>query len=287
MKKTKFTLIVAFVFATVITKAQTIPNAGFEMWTSMGSYSDPDSWTTHNAATSSASTYTAEQGTPGSPGSAYLKLTSKMVTGMGIMNGTADSKFAYNVRSQNFTGKWQHMIYGSSQGSVDIQLTRWDMATHARVTVASGQVTLSGMAMSWANFSVPLTYMDNANNPDSCMITFAASGMNPTANDYLWVDNLAFTGTVAIVSGINDVTNSNVNVAVSPNPSSFIWNVSIQTTEKVSLTLFNVLGKQIEMVQPINPTEPIKINNENLSSGIYFLQIANSDKTKTIKLIKN
>ena len=43
-----------------------------------------------NNMSSIASVYTAEKGTPGSPGTAYLKLTSKMV-GPAVMNGVAVS----------------------------------------------------------------------------------------------------------------------------------------------------------------------------------------------------
>lgn len=92
----------------------------------------------------------------------------------------------------NFTGKWQHMIYGSSQGSIQVTLTRWDSGMGMRMPkLLQGNVTLSGMAITWANFTIPLTYTDG-NNPGFCIIVMKASGSNPTNNDYLWVDNLAF-----------------------------------------------------------------------------------------------
>ena len=45
--------------------AQTIPNNGFEDWTSMGAYNNPDSWTSLNDMTAPMSTYTCVKGTPG------------------------------------------------------------------------------------------------------------------------------------------------------------------------------------------------------------------------------
>lgn len=66
-----------------------IPNSGFENWTTMGSYSNPDNWDQLNAMTNPNSVYTCVKGTPGNPGSSYIKLTSKTVGTMGVMHGLA------------------------------------------------------------------------------------------------------------------------------------------------------------------------------------------------------
>ena len=143
--------ILSFIAATTIsvTAFAQIPNSSFENWTAVGTYSVPNGWGTLNNTTTLAGVYTATKGTPGSPGNSYLKLTSKTV-GTGVVNGIAvsgvldsmtmmpKSGFAYNMRPANFTGKWQHMIYGSSQGSIKVTLTRWDTGTNMRMPVASG-----------------------------------------------------------------------------------------------------------------------------------------------------
>ncbi len=72
------------------------------------------------------------------------------------------------------------------------------------------------MAISWTNFSISFAYK-SSNLPDSCIIELRSSGSNPINNDYLWVDNLAFTGTAA---GINSVSSEFANVALYPNPAS-------------------------------------------------------------------
>lgn len=233
LKSHKMKTINSMIMAMFITASAfaQIPNSGFENWTTVGSYSNPDGWGTMNNTTAIASVYTATKGTPGSPGVSYLKLTSKTV-GTGVVNGVAvsgvidsltmmpKSGFAYNMRPANFTGKWQHMIYGSSQGSIQVTLTRWDTGMNMRMNVASGSVTLAGMAMSWANFTIPLTYVDG-NNPDTCIIVMKASGSAPTNNDYLWVDNLAFSGTV---TGIENQESFVTDMSIYPNPSSDMVN---------------------------------------------------------------
>jgi hypothetical protein len=178
----KIITILTVLIAIAIRTAAQIPNNGFENWTSIGSYYNPDSWSCLNDMTASASIFTCERGTPGNPGSYYLMLTSKTITGMGIMPGIAVSGtfnqstmqplsgFPFSHRPANLTGSWQHMIFGSSQGYIDVQLTRWDTSMQMRMPVSSVHYVLTGMEMSWANFTIPLTYVDGK-NPDSCIIT--------------------------------------------------------------------------------------------------------------------
>ncbi|MES2678965.1 MAG: hypothetical protein V4635_03730, partial [Bacteroidota bacterium] len=158
-----------------------IPNGGFENWTSMGSYDVPDNWKTMNFSTAYYALFTASKGTPGNPGSAYLQLTSKTINGsvvpgiavLGKLDTLTKKPVAgvpFTQRPASFGGKWQHMIFGTSQGSVMAMLTKWNATQNKRDTIAFGSQTLVGMAMSWANFSQSLTYKDSLNYPDSCMI---------------------------------------------------------------------------------------------------------------------
>ena len=123
MKKQLFTILLGVLAAS--TAIAQVPNNGFETWTSMGSYENPAQWGTMNNTTAPLGIFTAQKGTPGSVGASYLKLTSKtfsstVVPGIAV-SGVLDSMtmmpksgFAYNQRPASFTGKWQHMIYGSS-----------------------------------------------------------------------------------------------------------------------------------------------------------------------------
>lgn len=281
---------------TICLNAQ-IPNAGFENWTSMGSYSNPDGWGTLNDLTTAAAVYTAEKGTPGSPGSSYLKLTSK-TAGPTVANGIAVSGvlnpstlqpvsgFAYSGQPAALTGKWQHMIYGSSQGSISAQLTRWDATSGMRIVVASANVTLSGMAMSWANFSIPFNYID-AQAPDSCVITLKASGMNPTNMDYLWVDNLNLSGNVA---GLSEILNLN-NVQIFPNPSAELITVSFNSTDKSNykVQILNQSGQMLQQkdLEPINGKVSTTFSVGALSKGTYFVRISDQKTTVSRSIILN
>lgn len=285
---------VAVICMSITTLAQ-IPNAGFENWTTVKTYSNPDGWGTMNNTTTLASVYTATKGTPGNPGASYLKLTSKTVASA-VVNGIAvsgvldsvnmkpKSGFACTSRPANLTGKWQHMISGSSQGSIQITLTRWDKGMNMQMPVGSGSVTLSGMAMSWADFSIPISYTDGG-NPDTCIIVMKASGSSPANGDYLWVDNLAFSGTV---TGIENKSLFLNNLSISPNPSNDHMNIvlSLNVPQQISIEITDITGRLIrsENIGYIQRDFNHTMDLTGIPKGTYLLRILGAHAVETQKI---
>jgi hypothetical protein len=295
MKKNILTIIIGCCLSASVF-AQ-IPNNGFENWTSMGSYSDPDNWDQLNSMTSSMSVYTCTKGTPGNPGTSYLKLVTKNVSGMGIMPGVAvsgvidmvtfkpKSGFAYSSRPQKLTGNWQYMASGSDAGFVAIYLTKWNTGMMMRDTIAMAVQNLSGMAMSWAAFNINLTYMSGA-NPDSAMIVLSASGATPVANSYLYVDNLAFSGSV---TGIAENTINAANLSIFPNPSNekVVLDYTLKSTENVVIKITDVTGKVVKELKPnaVIGNNKQELNTSNFSQGIYTITIQGNNSLSSQKLI--
>lgn len=273
-----------------------IPNAGFESFTTVGSYEVPNGWGTMNNTTATYSVYTATKATPGSPGASYLKLTSKTVSAS-VVNGIAvsgvldsitmkpKSGFPYTLQPVSFTGKWQHMIYGTSQGSVKAVLTKWNVGLSKRDTVAIAAQTLAGMAMSWANFTINFTYLSSV-VPDSCIIELRASGSAPTVNDYLWVDNLAFSGSV---TGIENHDSFVSNMVVFPNPSSETINVNLnlKSSQKVSIELTDITGKLILSKDAGTLTGESKqtLNVNDISKGTYLVRVITESGIEVRKIV--
>jgi len=279
----------------VATATAQLPNPGFETWTNMGTYENPDGWATLNDLTTMSGIYTATKGTPGSPGSSYLKLTSQTI-GPNVVNGIAVSGvidqvtqqpvsgFAFNQQPASFNGKWQHMIYGTSQGSINVTLTRWDAGTNSRVVVANANKTLTGMAMSWANFSIPFVYVDGQ-APDSCIIVMKASGNNPTQDDYLWVDNLSFVGNVA---GLEEQSPAISEMSVYPNPAEDKVTISMTSalSQKMQLNVYSLTGalimsKDIEVSAGKNE---IPVDLSSILSGNYLISIGKEDQQSVLQI---
>ena len=297
MKKIFFLIFITQIFSVKISMAQnTIPNNGFETWNSMGSYTNPDGWATMNNSTELAGIYTATKGTPGNPGSSYLKLTSKTINSV-VVNGIAVcgrldsmtmmplSGFAYSDRPQNFTGKYQHMIFGNSQGSISVTLTKWNSSSGQRDIVATANKTLSGMAMSWSSFTINFIYQ-RVDFPDSCMIVLKASGSNPTEDDYLWVDNLAFSGTV---SGIESSISSQNNMVIYPNPSNtdFFIELNFNCRQQTTIELADLNGKTIlaKDVGVLQGESRQTMDISGIAKGFYFVKIITPSGTEVRKIV--
>ena len=294
MKK-NISLLLTFTFCVLAVSAQ-IPNFSFENWINKGAYEIPTQWGTLNNTTASDNVFTVTKASPGSPGSFFMKITSKtvgatVVGGIAVcgeldsINKRAKSGFAYSAQPASFTGKWQHMIFGTSQGSVKAILTKWNVALNKRDTVAIAAKTLTGMAMSWANFTVNFVYF-NSDTPDSCIIELRSSGNVPTDQDYLWVDNLGFTG---IATAINELNSNHMDWSAYPIPGngSIFIRLSNKIATATKLELTDVQGKVV-LVKNLGTllgetTQNIDISG--VSKGSYFVKVSTEQGSDTKKII--
>ncbi len=286
--------------ATISTSAfAQIPNNSFETWTSAGTYSNPASWDQLNGMTTGMGIYTATKGTGGaaSGGSSYLKLTSKSVSGMGVMPGVAvsgvmdmatfkpKSGFPYTMQPVKLTGSWQYMASGSDAGFIAVYLTKWNSMMMMRDTIAKAKQSLSGMVMSWGIFNINLTYMSSV-IPDSAMIILSASGTTPVANSYLYVDNISFSGTV---TGINQFENLVSAISVYPNPSTenIYIELNAQKASTIKMQLADVSGKLIKEINAgeISGNYKQMISTTGISKGVYFLKVMANDAVEVKKII--
>ncbi len=284
---------ITLMFAVAISKAQTIPNANFEIWSNPNGYLMPNDWGTLNDITTSAGVYTATRG--GSSSNYYLKLTSQNVTGMGVVPGiavcgilnsgnlTAESGFPFSFRPTAFTGKWQYMGNSSNDiGYIKAYLTKWNTALGIRDTVGTASQNLNGMVMSWANFSFAFNY-NNSDIPDTCIIIFSASGANAEAGSYLYVDNLGFSG---ITTGIaNSEIKGSSNVFPNPATQEIQLNLSDLKSTVRQFEIIDITGKVVASIQS-NGSIYQTISIAELPSAYYILRIITENGIVTEKIAK-
>lgn len=286
----KKSLLFAIAICTVLFVKAQIPNPGFENWTTVGSYEDPDGWGTLNSTTSALSVLTVTKGTPGNPGNSYIKLTAKSLGAFGVIPGitvtgvidptsqTVTGGFPYTQRPASLDGSFQHMATGTG-GGILIWSWHWNSGLMTRDTICAGYLPLSGMAMSWTNFSVPLVYV-NSGNPDSCMILMVTS--NPAvANDYLWVDDLHFT----FPSGIQNTAATTPQISLYPNPAHGKLNVFAGNLLNANCTMqvVDVTGKlMIEKTEHVfNQNLHQTIDISSLQAGLYIFNMKQGDAIET------
>ena len=279
-----------------------VPNGGFESWT-YGSSSNPDSWSTLNSPAISTGVATCQRGFPANYGNSYLKLicawannSNTVIPGIVSCGGTIDpvtfkvsGGFSFTHSPVSLTGIWQHMVMttSSTQGFIEVLLSHWDGVQQKRDTVAFVHHILSGMAMSWTNFSIPLTYM-NSNTPDTCRIVLSASNTTNLSNgDYLYIDNLGFDGylTDSLNTAININEASGI-TAIYPNPANDEIEVSVDKIGKGTELRIYDTNALLVMKQTLTQLKQ-KINIYNLSNGCYYFIIDSDNNVTSQKLLIN
>lgn len=279
-----------------------IPNPGFENWTTVGAYDSAWSWGTPNYITSALSVYTVEKGTTGAPvGSSFIKMTSKTtllgvvpgvaVTGTVAVSGTSYSVsggFPYTTRAASITGQYQYMASATTDHPhIVVFLSKWNIPLNKRDTVAFIDTALQGMAMSWASFTIPLKYY-SGKTPDSAMVILSSSGATgAVAGSYMYIDDLALTGSVP--SSVTTVSNTASETAIYPNPASTKTTLfcSRNNAGKMSVTITDLTGKVIRQIdtKTAHGINEISIDLSGIAQGMYFVNAIDEQGTETKKLI--
>ena len=122
---------------------------------------------------------------------------------------------------------------------------------------------------------------------------------NLTANDYMyynigggWV-NSQFPGSWMIRPVLNYTTpiisldniNNKINFSMYPNPFSDITNLYFDHSKKRQILIFDLSGRCVKSI--VSSEKIIRVNNVNMTKGMYFVQVIESGLKYTKKLILN
>lgn len=291
----KFALILAFLMTfTIITNAQ-IPNHGFELWTTSGSYSDPDSgWVTNNQF--SAGTYypvtKSADHYPASVGSFSIKMENNS-----LLSGTAAEKYGYTATAKypgyngpffRITGHPNSLCgYYKFESFNNDTMTITAVLYQNGVVVSTAVFTDTSTTSTWTSFNIPFSTYTVA---DSAQIGFSAfhsslDGTFPTGpygNSILYIDNISFDN---LITGVPDHISDNTTLMLFPNPATDIITINVNGSSKTDLNvnIYNITGSLVK-AETLEQNQQ-QINISNLSNGIYLVEINSENICKTQKLI--
>jgi hypothetical protein len=98
-------------------------------------------------------------------------------------------------------------------------------------------------------------------------------------------DNASVLLNCSVASGINQQTTNKEQVNIYPNPSTGIFNLTLdKTIQKGTLIITNILGEQVYN-ESFYAADKTTVNLSHLSNGIYLLQISDGKLLQTQKLI--
>ncbi len=275
------------IVAVICTAKAQIPNAGFEDWTTTGSYEQPNEWATMNPSCTGPfySCTKSNDHFPVSAGSFSVRIENntalgQMAGGWGLIASKTMSypmvpAFPVTGHPDSLFGYYKLISLNSDTAWIKILL--YD----GGLQVLDKNILLPA-APSWTSFSVPLGTYSTA---DSAMMILAAFFPNnqldgPNGNSVVYFDNLSFDN---LVGSVNE-NNNTPRFSMYPNPAIDVVTLNIDTkTNDVKLNIYNVIGGIVR-------SEPLQNNRQNfstgdLNNGIYIVEIRSEKGSSKQKLI--
>jgi hypothetical protein len=276
MKKQLYTsLFVGMGFAAL---AQ-IPNAGFEAWQSAPGYEYPTGWGVVAQATNGIAV-TCEKSTDRYSGNFAARLFTRdlgiarvpglLFTGkLDVATQSVSGGFAYDQRPARLVGYYKYTPGVGDSCTIFGLLTR-TLPVGGRDTVATF-FWQGGAAAAYVPFSVPLAYRSNA-QPDTALIVIASSKdpAAPALNSSMWVDALAFEGSVSALE-----PTSLLPVLLSPNPASALLRLHIAFEGQLLVQVIDAAGRTVSS-QLLYSGEALPTGH--LPAGTYFLAVFDAQR---------
>lgn len=301
MKKI-FTIIL--LFAALSSKSQVLQNGGFESWTNLLFFYEPQGYVTTNYASVllgggglpranvSRSTSIKSSGTYGAKLESYAinvgdtsGVPGAMVTGvLDLANTTIVPGFAYSNKPLELRGFYNYTEGNRpDSGVISVIFTKYDSIAGPFNVVGAGFGFLSETSgSSMQSFSIPILYTQEL-TPDTAIIIISTSSSfsgefdtsalaSAPVGSVLYVDELSFFGSVGIES-INDL----LEAQVYPNPTINNLNVEfyIADNSSANIELYSIDGKLVysEKRDLLKGDQSINLAFNDLTNGIYQLSI--------------
>ena len=268
---------------------QSIPNPGFESWSTAGMFLAPDGWAGSPGVIQSTQSHTGTYAlqctvdTFTNPRTAALDtVVGSAYSGAATMGPPAPGSnlngFALATRPDSLTGWFKFHAMGPDTAAVVITISKWSVATNSRLVVGQAVYPVMQSDSVYRRFSMALQYA-NDSMPDTCVIQVLSA--NPTAPRHMgtsiWVDDLAFTN---VPSAIESVAKTG-NITAWPVPFTDVLTVAVDAAEIKEISLYNIAG-----VAVVTTTNPV-LHTSGIPAGIYLLRaITNNGEVSRLEVLK-
>jgi hypothetical protein len=297
MKKLYFAT--ALLLVTIGTRAQQMPNSGFETWNNLFGLEYPDGYITSDFI-SMGTSVTKSTDMHGGQFAAQLQTTVQMDTlvvqdSVGnpidtviqdnstigfILSGGVDMVTLTPWFGTAFTGKPDLMrvwaktdVVPGDTAMVSFYLTKHFPGVDTATVVGGGVVLLTGTS-GWTMYEAPIQYVDNS-IPDTAYVqAFSSIGMGTPGNSMIIIDDFSL---VYNSVGIENVNLLSANVY--PNPTSGTVNVSGNGLNGCTLTVTDVTGRVIS--QNVLGDDNARLDLQG--AGIYMVTAADANGTVVLR----
>lgn len=296
----KFSLVVSILALIATNTFAQIPNSGFETWEDYidngegcsapyNTYQKPDFWVgslPYNCQTNSFSIQKNNESYPSGTGQYSMKIQPNIANGVRgvaissdgpdpMKNWIPKPSFAINSRPASL-----YLYYKCFPSGGD---TIIGMVYFYKNGVVIGNPTFGNTqtVANWTALEIPMTYT-NSEVPDSATILFVTGAYVQHTESTLYLDNLSFNG---FATSIANNRSAHTTFSVSPNPASDIITIQIANRNQSDLTMnvYTTIGTLVK--SKILTDNQNQIDIEDLSNGIYVLELKSFDLTSMQRLI--
>ena len=215
----------------------------------------------------------------GSPG---LVFGGELSTKTGVVDDYAGG---FPVRGRHFTfnGYFKFLPVGGDTLQVSVDFKK------NGAPVGMGYSLYYDPVPDFTAFSIPITYTDSVNIPDSATIGFRIHNVSGTSGLHqgskFVVDKLSFDGFVSGIKNIKDLFELD-GMKVYPNPArDYVMIENLLTDKKCSLSLFSVKGEIVREIKLAAGERLAKIEVGDLPPGFYVLVMRKGERLFSHKII--
>lgn len=298
-----FLIILIYTITPCLTAQTVVPNGSFETWINHGNYEDPQYWDTPNQELSSIpffGTTVVTKSTDHEDSSYSAKLETKhiVILPLNIPGFITLGKLTINLTTLSYTitggapitdnpthlqGFYKYFPQGGD--SCVIGITLYKSVGNVVDTIGYGYFSTHSTVSDWTPFSAWINY-DTVATPDTMNIAAISSAQDTaTAGTILYVDHFILDYTVGI-----DTKNPEAGIKIYQDRETkrILLFFDFNTPQQTSVALYNMSGQIVKTAQTafIEKQKQI-ISYDDLSKGIYLLEIIHDNQKMTKKFILN
>lgn len=268
-----------------------IPNSGFEDWTDVGNYQEPNGWATMNglSGTSFNSCSRSTDHYPSNIGQYSIRLENNIaltqLTGGygGVVTGAFNFPFqpAFPLVG-NPSSLHGHFKFTSISG--DQAWIKLVLFNEGVIVADENYVSEAQSYPNWTPFDILLDNYGDADSATILIFAFYPIGQTdgPNGNSILWVDNLSFDSPITSVTEPRGIGQD---FSIYPNPAVGMFTVETNSTiaQGSTIGIYSMLGTLVHSEQLLSNRQVIDATS--LISGAYLIEVRSADAVSTRKLL--
>jgi hypothetical protein len=275
-----------------------VPNAGFEMWHKNPTFNTPEepvSYMTYNVfkvalVDTGNPVIVYKDSTLKHSGNYSMKIITKKlktdprpsvipdtsgVAATGLITNTLKLQFGFPCTTKylNFSFWGAAAPVGSDVGYAVSVLTKWRGTYRDTIAIAS---TPFATSPGFVQYTVPYTYYDCCNSPDTASLFFSSSTkIGGQIGSTIWVDDVALNG----INGINEL-DAPVRFQLYPNPANTMLTINTQASEVSEIIVHDITGRAVAS-QPVNE-DRVYVDVSSFPPGMYFYTALSTDRSTVV-----